>query len=174
MDPVALMSYGQTNRPRPTRLRLSRDALALIDDTVAKARAEFDDPEIDRQRVLELLLEHRIETLKRDGGMEETRFSLFRVDRSRRLRRSFSDQYAWYGRWKFLDSCRYITTDRSQPQPPESLLIRTCCHSVRAAVWHITTAITRAHLFARRVDGFVRRSPHAGRLPSSGEWGHRL
>ena len=48
----------------PTRLRLSRDTLALIDETVAKARDEFDDPEIDRQRVLELLLEHRIETLK--------------------------------------------------------------------------------------------------------------
>ncbi len=43
-----------------------------------KARAEFNDPDIDRQRVLELLLEPRIETLKRDGGLEETRFSLFR------------------------------------------------------------------------------------------------
>ncbi len=62
----------------PTRLRLSRDTLALIDETVAKAREEYDDPEIDRQQVLELLLEHRIETLKRDGGMEETRFSLFK------------------------------------------------------------------------------------------------
>ncbi len=62
----------------PTRLRLSHDTLVLIDETVAKARDEFDDPEIDRQQVLELLLEHRIETLKRDGGMEETQFSLFR------------------------------------------------------------------------------------------------
>ncbi len=40
----------------PTRLRLSRDTLALIDETVAKAREEFADPEIDRQHVLELLL----------------------------------------------------------------------------------------------------------------------
>ena len=62
----------------PTRLRLSRDTLALIDTTVEKARAEFDNPEIDRQRVLELLIEHRLEDLKRDGGLEETRFSLFR------------------------------------------------------------------------------------------------
>ena len=68
-------------RPREhveTRLRVPRDALALVDETVVRARAEFDDPEIDRQRVLELLLEHRIETLKRDGGMEEVQFSLFR------------------------------------------------------------------------------------------------
>ena len=61
-----------------TRLRLERGALRLIDETVAKARAEFDDPEIDRQRVLELLLEHRIESLKRQGGTEEVQFSLFR------------------------------------------------------------------------------------------------
>ena len=70
------------DRPRehvPTHLRLSRDTLALIDETVAKARAEFgENPEIDRQRVLELLLEQRLEDLRRDGGMEETRFSLFR------------------------------------------------------------------------------------------------
>ncbi len=65
---------GQQWKHVPTHLRLSRDTLALIDATVEKARAEFDDPEIDRQRVLELLLEHRIETLKRDGGMEDTRF----------------------------------------------------------------------------------------------------
>ena len=51
---------------------------ALIDETVARARQEFDDPEIDRQQVLELLIEHRLEDLKHDGGMEETRFSLFR------------------------------------------------------------------------------------------------
>ena len=57
----------------PTRLRLSRDTLALIDETVAKAREEFDDPQIDRQQVLELLLEHRIETLKRDGGLPDRR-----------------------------------------------------------------------------------------------------
>ena len=38
-------------------LRLPRDTLALIDATIAKAREEFDDPEIDRQRVLELLVE---------------------------------------------------------------------------------------------------------------------
>ena len=62
----------------PTRLRLSRDTLTLIDETIEKARAEFDDLEIDRQQVLELLLERRIETLKRDGGMEKTQFSLFR------------------------------------------------------------------------------------------------
>ena len=43
----------------PTRLRLSRDTLTLIDETIAKARAEFDDPEIARQRAIELLLEHR-------------------------------------------------------------------------------------------------------------------
>ena len=61
-----------------TRLRRSRDTIALIDATVAKARQEFDDPDIDRQRVLELLLDHRLEDLKRDGGMQETRFSLFR------------------------------------------------------------------------------------------------
>ena len=41
----------------PTHLRLSRAILALIDETIAKAREEFDDPEIDRQRVLELLVE---------------------------------------------------------------------------------------------------------------------
>ena len=57
---------------------LSGIRAALIDATIAKARAEFDDPEIDRQQVLELLLEHRIETLKRDGGLEKTQFSLFR------------------------------------------------------------------------------------------------
>ncbi len=62
----------------PTRLRLSRDTLALIDATIAKARAEFDDPEIDRQQVLELLIEQSLDDLKRHGGMEETRFSLFR------------------------------------------------------------------------------------------------
>jgi len=61
-----------------TRLRVPTDTLALIDETIAKARAEFDDPEIDRQRVLELLIEQRLEDLKREGGMEETRFSLFR------------------------------------------------------------------------------------------------
>ena len=62
---------GALDRPRehvPTRLRLSRDTLALIDKTVAKARDEFDDPEIDRQRVLELLIEQRLEDLKREGG----------------------------------------------------------------------------------------------------------
>ena len=58
----------------PTRLRLDRDTLALIDATVAKARQEFDDSDIDRQ-LLELLLEHRLEDLKHDGGMAETRFS---------------------------------------------------------------------------------------------------
>ena len=75
------------NRPGEhvdTRLRLSRDTLALIDQTVAKARDEFGDPEIDRQRVLELLIEQRLENLRHDGGMEETRFSLFKVDRSKR------------------------------------------------------------------------------------------
>ena len=35
-----------------TLLRVPADALALIDETVTKAREEFDDPEIDRQRVL--------------------------------------------------------------------------------------------------------------------------
>ena len=39
----------------PTRLRLSRDTLAVIDATIARAREEFEDPEIDRQQVLELL-----------------------------------------------------------------------------------------------------------------------
>ena len=43
-----------------------------------KARAEFDDPDIDRQQVLELLIEQSLDDLKRHGGMEETRFSLFR------------------------------------------------------------------------------------------------
>ena len=60
----------------PTRLRLSRDTLALT-ATIAKTRVEFEDPAIDRQQVLELLLEHRLENLS-DGGMAETRFSLFR------------------------------------------------------------------------------------------------
>ncbi len=36
-------------------LHLPRDALALIDETVERAREEFQDPGIDRQRVLELL-----------------------------------------------------------------------------------------------------------------------
>ncbi len=62
----------------PTHLRLSRDTLTLIDGAVAKARQEFDDPKIDRQRALEILLEHRLESLKRDGGMEDVEFSLFR------------------------------------------------------------------------------------------------
>ncbi len=52
-----------------TRLRLERGALRLIDETVAKARAEFDDPEIDRQQVLELLIEQSLDDLKRHGGM---------------------------------------------------------------------------------------------------------
>ncbi len=57
-------------------LRLPRDALALIDETVERAREEFQDPGIDRQRVLELLIEHRLEELEREGGMEETQCSL--------------------------------------------------------------------------------------------------
>ena len=44
-----------------TRLRVPTDTLALIDQTVAKAREEFDDTEVDRQRVLELLIEQRLE-----------------------------------------------------------------------------------------------------------------
>ena len=50
-----------------TRLRVPTDALALIDATVAKAREEFDDPEIDRQRVLE----HRLVT---EGSEESCAF----------------------------------------------------------------------------------------------------
>ena len=66
---------------RTTRLPRSSspaDSLELIDRTIETAREEFDDPTIDRQRVLELLIDQRLEDLKRDGGMEETRFSLFR------------------------------------------------------------------------------------------------
>ena len=49
-------------------LHLPRDALALIDETVERAREEFQDPGIDRQRVLELLIEHRLEELEREGA----------------------------------------------------------------------------------------------------------
>ncbi len=57
-----------------TRLRLERGALRLIDETVAKARAEFEEsnvlqPEIDRQRVLELLIEQRLEDLRCDDSV---------------------------------------------------------------------------------------------------------
>ena len=48
---------GRAREHVPTSLRLTRDTLALIDETIAKAREEFDDPEIDRQRVRELLVE---------------------------------------------------------------------------------------------------------------------
>jgi len=43
-------------------------------------REEFQDPGIDRQRVLELLIEHRLEELEREGGMEETQCSLSKSD----------------------------------------------------------------------------------------------
>ena len=50
---------GTMTTPRD-HVETGLDTLALIDATVEKARAEFGDPAIDRQRVLELL--------KREGG----------------------------------------------------------------------------------------------------------
>ena len=55
------MVMGGRREHVPTRLRLSRDTLALIDVTVEKAREEFDDPEIDRHLVEQKVFRHVVQ-----------------------------------------------------------------------------------------------------------------
>ena len=67
------------NRPDEyieTRLYLSPKQLAVLDETIARAREEIADLKIDRQMLFELLMERYLEDLENDGVVEELRFWL--------------------------------------------------------------------------------------------------